>query len=231
MKLSVVIITFNCEKIITDAINSASFADEILVLDSGSDDKTVERAGNLGAKIRYQKWLGFGRQKQRAIELAKNDWVFVLDSDERITKALQKEIVSVLKKPSFVAYTVPRLNNFFGKFIRHGGFFPDRNVRLFDRRYANFTDDKVHEKIITNGRMGHLKKPMIHYAYDTIEEFINKQNRYSTLGARRNRFKAVFSPFWTFFRIYILKLGFLDGWRGFIVAKLYSQYTFWKYIK
>ncbi len=231
MKLSVVIITFNCEKIIVDAVKSASFADEILVLDSGSEDKTIEIARNLGACVKHNEWLGFGRQKQRAIELAKNDWVFVLDSDERITKALQKEIVSVLKKPSFVAYTVPRLNNFFGKFIRHGGFYPDRNVRLFDRRYANFTDDEVHEKIITNSRVGHLKEPMIHYAYDTIEEFINKQNRYSTLGVRRNRFKAVFSPFWTFFRIYILKLGFLDGWHGFVIAKLYSQYTFWKYIK
>ncbi len=231
MKLSVIIITFNSEKIIEDAVKSALFADEILILDSGSNDKTVEIAGNLGARVEYQKWLGFGRQKQKAVELAENDWVFVLDSDERITEALQKEINAVLQKPSFVGYTVPRLNNFFGKFIRHGGFYPDRSVRLFNRQHAKFTEDIVHEKVVVNNKMGHLKQTMIHFAYDTVEEFIAKQNRYSTLGAKRNRLKAIVSPLWTFVRIYLLKLGFLDGWHGFIIAKLYSQYAFWKYIK
>jgi len=230
-KLSVVIITYNSEKYIAEAVKSASFADEILILDSGSGDKTVNVAKSLGARVEYQKWLGFGKQKQKAVDLAKNRWVFVLDSDERITKKLQKEIEEVLKNPKFDAFKVPRLNYFFGKPIRHCGLYPDKTIRLFNKEKAKFTKDEVHEKVVTKGKIGSLKNHIIHLAYENIEEFINKQNRYSTLNAKPNRFKAVFNPFWTFFKMYILKFGFLDGWEGFVIAKLYSEYTFWKYIK
>ena len=230
-KLSVVIITFNSEKYITDAIKSVKFADEILILDSGSTDKTVEIAKELGAKVIYQKWLGFGKQKQKGVDLAKNRWVFVLDSDERVTKELEEEIKAVLKKPIFDAYKVPRLNYFFGKKIKHCGLYPDKTIRLFDKTKSNFTSDEVHEKVVTKGKIGTLKNHMVHLAYENIEEFINKQNRYSSLNAKPNRLKAIFNPIWTFFRIYFLKLGFLDGWEGFLIARLYSQYTFWKYTK
>lgn len=231
MKLSVIIIAFNSEKIIADAVKSALFADEILILDSGSDDKTVDIVRNLGARVEHQKWLGFGMQKQRAVELAKNDWIFVLDSDERITDMLKDEILSALQKTDFDGYLIPRLNYFFGKSIRHCGLYPDHTVRLFDRNLGYFTDDDVHERVIIKGKIGILKNHLIHYAYNTVEEFIDKQNRYSTLSSKNSKTKALVAPLWAFLRIFCLKLGFLDGWRGFVIAKLYSQYTFWKYIK
>ncbi|WP_281950399.1 glycosyltransferase family 2 protein [Nitrosophilus kaiyonis] len=230
-KLSIAIITYNSEKYLNEVIKSASFADEILILDSGSTDKTVEIAKKLGANVEFQKWLGFGKQKQKAIDLAKNRWIFVLDSDEIITEKLQNEIKEVLKNPKYDAYEVPRLNYFFGKPIKYGGLYPDKTVRLFDRNKARFSEDEVHEKVIVDGKIGELKSYMKHYAYENIEEFINKQNRYSSLGAKKNRIKAIFNPFWTFLKMYILNLGFLDGWEGFVIAKLYSEYTFWKYIK
>ena len=230
-KISIVIITLNNEKYIENAIKSASFADEVLVLDSGSTDNTCKIAKELGARVEYQKWLGFGKQKQKAVNLAKNRWIFVLDSDEVITKELQNEIKEVLKDPKYDAYEVPRLNYFFKKPIKHGGLYPDKTIRLFDKTKARFSEDEVHEKVIVNEKIGELKSFMKHYAYESIEEFIKKQNRYSSLGAKKNRLKAVFNPLWTFFKMYILKLGFLDGWEGFIIARLYSEYTFWKYIK
>ena len=229
--LSVVIITKNSEEFIKDAILSASFADEVLVLDSGSVDQTCEIAKKLGARVEYQEWLGFGKQKQKAVDLAKNRWVFVLDSDERITTELKNEILNELKNPKFDAYFVARLNNFWGKNIKHLGLYPDYSIRLFDKTKAHFNDREVHESVECNCKKGYLKNHMMHLAYKSIEEFIQKQNRYSSLGAKPNKLKAIFSPFWTFFKLYFIKLGFLDGWDGFIIAKLYSEYTFWKYIK
>jgi len=230
-KLSVVIITKNEEKFIKDAIISANFADEVLILDSGSSDKTCEIAKNLGARVEYQEWLGFGKQKQKAVDLAKNRWVFVLDSDERITDELKEEILLELKHPRFEAYWTARLNNFWGKNIKYLGLYPDYSIRFFDKTKAKFNDRDVHESVECNCKKGYLKNHMKHLAYESIEEFISKQNRYSTIGAKNNKFKAFISPFWTFFKLYFIKLGFLEGWNGFIIAKLYSEYTFWKYIK
>ncbi len=230
--LSVVLITYNEEKHIADAVKSAQFANEILVLDSGSTDRTCQIAAALGAKVEQQEWLGFGKQKQRAVALSENDWVFVLDADERITKALQEEIIQVLETPQYSAYFVPRLNYFWGKPIRHGGLYPDSTIRLFDRRKAHFDDAPVHESVHTAEKTGTLASPMEHLAYESIEAFITKQNRYSTLHHKKpNRLKALFNPCWTFFKLYIIKRGFLDGWDGFVIARLYAQYTFWKYVK
>ena len=230
--LSVVILTHNSEKHLAEVLASAAFADETVILDGGSTDRTLEIARHAGVRIETQKeWLGFGRQKQRAVELARHDWVFVLDSDEVIEPPLRAEILRTLKAPEHAGYTVPRLNYFFGKAIRHGGLYPDATLRLFDRRKGRFTDDAVHEKVIVDGSVGALKAPMKHYAYDTVEQFIDKQNRYSTLGARSDRLKALINPFWTFLRMYVIKRGFLDGWHGYLIARLYAQYTFWKYVK
>jgi len=230
-KLSVVIITKNSEKHIMDAVKSAGFADEVLVLDSGSVDETCKIAGELGARVEYQQWLGFGRQKQKAVDLAKNDWVFVLDSDERILPALKDEILNELQNPKFDAYYVARINNFWGRDIKHLGLYPDYTIRFFNRKKARFNDRDVHESVICECEKGYLKNPLKHLAYESIEEFIAKQNRYSSLGAKPNRIKALFSPFWTFFKLYFIKLGFLEGWDGFVIARLYSEYTFWKYVK
>jgi glycosyltransferase involved in cell wall biosynthesis len=230
-KLSVVIITKNSEKFIGEAVKSALFADEVLVLDSGSEDDTLKIAENLGAKVEFQEWLGFARQKQKAVDLAKNDWVFVLDSDERILPGLRDEILTELQNPKFDAYYVARINNFWGRDIKRLGLYPDYSIRLFNRKKAKFNDRDVHESVVCECKKGYLKNPMKHLAYESIEEFITKQNRYSSIGAKPNRLKALFSPFWTFFRLYFIKLGFLEGWDGFVIARLYSQYTFWKYIK
>jgi glycosyltransferase involved in cell wall biosynthesis len=231
-KLSIVILTKNSEKYLKKVLESISFADEVIIYDNGSMDKTVEIAKNFkNVKIFIdKKWEGFGRQKQKAVDKAKNKWVFVLDSDEIFTDKLKKEIIKVLENPEFDAYKVPRLNNFFGKWIKHSGLFPDYSIRLFNKKKCKFNNRLVHESVECK-RVGKLKNYFLHYAYESIEEFIDKQNRYSSMGARPNKLKAIFSPYWTFFKIYFLKLGFLDGWEGFIIAKLYSEYTFWKYIK
>ncbi len=230
-KLSIVIITKNEEAVIADAVRSASFADEVVVLDSGSSDKTVAIAKELGARVEQSEWLGFGKQKNLAVSLAKNDWVFVLDSDERITKELQEEIVQELQSPKAYGYFVPRLNRFFGKDIKTCGLYPDYTIRLFNRNFGAFNDVEVHESVQLDNP-GYLKNHMIHLAYDSIEEFIDKQNRYSSLNhKKRSIVKAIINPCWTFFKLYVLKKGFLDGWHGFIISRLYAQYTFWKYIK
>jgi len=231
-KLSVVIISKNEEEFITDAVKSALFADEVLVLDSGSIDATCEIAQNLGAKVLYQDWLGFGAQKNKAVELAKNDWVFVLDSDERITDELQLEILNTLKNPAAEGYHIARLNNFFGKNIRHCGLYPDYSIRLFSKSKSKFNEVSVHESVQVKGTTAKLKNHMIHLAFDTVSEFTDKQKKYAELSQKnKNLFKAFISPIWTFFKIYIIRLGFIEGWRGFVIAKVYAQYTFWKYYK
>lgn len=231
-KLSVVIITKNEERFIADAITSSLFANEVLILDSGSTDKTCEIAKELGAKVYQQKWLGFGAQKNAAVALSSNEWVFVLDSDERITQELQHEILKVLENPKSEGYFVARLNKFWGKDIKTCGLYPDFSLRLFKKDAGAFNEVAVHESVQLQSKPSHLKNHMIHLAYDSIEEFVQKQNRYSSLNhKKRNICKAIFNPYWTFFKLFIIKKGFLDGWDGFLISKLYAQYTFWKYIK
>ena len=231
-KLSVVIISKNEEKFIADAVESALFANEVLVLDSGSTDNTCTIAQEHGAKVLHQDWLGFGAQKNKAVGLAKNDWVFVLDSDERITAELQSEILNTLQDPAADGYHTARLNNFFGKNIWHCGLYPDYSIRLFNRQKGRFNNVPVHESVQIQGNTDKLKNHMIHLAFDTVEEFSNKQKKYAALSQKKkNLIKAFFSPIWTFLKIYIFRLGFVEGWCGFIIAKVYAQYTFWKYFK
>jgi glycosyltransferase involved in cell wall biosynthesis len=231
-QLSVVIISKNEEKFIADAVKSASFANEVLVLDSGSTDSTCTIAKEYGAKVLYQSWLGFGMQKNKAVELASNDWVFVLDSDERITPNLRSEILRIIKNPGADGYYVARLNNFFGKYIKYCGLYPDYSIRLFNRQKGSFNEVTVHESVQIRGDIGKLKSHMVHLAFDTVEEFSNKQKKYAALSQKKkNLIKAFISPIWTFLKIYIFRLGFVEGRRGFIIAKVYAQYTFWKYFK
>ncbi len=229
---SAIILTKNSGKYIEKTLKSVEFTDEVIVYDSGSSDNTIKIAKKFkNTKIFIDKnWEGFGKQKQKAVEKAGNKWVFVLDSDEILTEKLKNEILETLKSPKYNAYKAARLNNFFGTWIKHGGLFPDYSIRLFNREKCKFNARIVHESVECED-VGVLKNYFLHYAYENIEEFIDKQNRYSNLGAKPNKLKAVFSPYWTFFKIYFLNFGFLDGWKGFIIARLYSEYTFWKYIK
>jgi len=231
-KLSVVIISKNEEKFIANAVKSALFADEVLVLDSGSTDDTCCIARDLGAKVLHQDWLGFGMQKNKAVELAKNDWVFVLDSDERITPELQIEILNTLKNPAVDGYHVARLNNFFGKYIKYCGLYPDYSIRLFNKQKGRFNEVTVHESVQMQGKVDKLKNHMLHLAFDSVEEFSNKQKKYAKLSQKKkNLIKAIISPVWIFLKIYIFRLGFIEGWRGLVIAKVYAQYTFWKYCR
>lgn len=230
--LSIVILTFNSERYLQEVLASCQFAAEVVVIDSGSTDQTLSIAQTFSnVKIFHQTWLGFGLQKQKGVEHASYEWIFVLDSDEIMTEALKNEILMCLQNPTCKGYLVPRINYFFGRPIKHMGLYPDATMRLFDRRYGHFDDRPVHEKVILSGSMDQLASPLLHYAYESIEQFIAKQNRYSSLGAKRNVIKALVNPYWTFCKLYFFKRGFLEGWHGFVIAKLYAQYTFWKYIK
>ena len=230
--LSVVIIAKNEENFIEDAVKSAQFADEIIVLDSNSVDKTSEIARKLGARVYQQTWLGFGAQKNKAIDIASNEWIFVLDSDERITLDLKVEIIKTLNNPLFDAYYVARLNNFFGKNIKTCGLYPDYSVRLFKKSKGRFDNVPVHESVRVDGKISKLKNHMIHLAYDNVDEFKAKQKKYAKLSLRHKSFiRALIAPCWTFVRLYFLKLGFIDGRHGFLISKIYAMYTFWKYFK
>ena len=253
--LSVVILTLNSEKYLAEALKSCEFADEVVVVDSGSQDATEQIcAGFKNVKFHKQKWLGFSAQKQLGVDLARNRWVFVLDSDEVILEPLRDEILQILQRPEFCAYEVARANIFFGKEVRTMGLYPDCTVRLFDKTRAEFDGREIHEKVVLKSTVktdeqtsadaanltspkngiGRLKNHFKHYAYDSIEQFIAKQNRYSSLGAKgakSSKFKAVLNPAWTFFKLFFLKGGWREGWRGYVIARLYAQYTFWKYVK
>jgi|GEM_PF-111693 len=232
--LSVVILTSNSQKYLRQVLESVKFADEVVIYDQKSRDKTLEIASQYSNTTIYidPDWQGFGVRKQKAVEKARNRWVFVLDSDEIVTSPLREEILSLLPTPPKASYFVPRLNYFFGKWVEYGGFYPDYSIRFFDKTRCQFDTRRVHEKVKCHPKdIGYLSGDICHFAYETISQFIGKQNRYSDTGAKPSKIKAVIAPIWTFFKIYFLRLGFLEGWVGFLLATLYSQYTFWKYAK
>jgi glycosyltransferase involved in cell wall biosynthesis len=238
--LSVVVITLDEEKNIREALSSASFADEVVVLDSFSTDGTLEVCRGFTDKVFQEEWRGFSGQKQRAVELAENDWVLVLDADERITPGLAREIKGLMDAgPDKPGYYCPRKNHFMGSEIKHGGWYPDYSVRLFDRRRGRFKERAVHEAVMLDGEAGYLKNPMLHFTYDGVSDYLRRMDKYSALAAeelRKSGRKAtvadmLFRPHGTFFKMFFLKRGFLDGIYGFLLAGLYSFYVFSKYAK
>src|SRR6266850_4640973 len=241
MNISVVIITKNEEANIERCLRSVDWADEIIVLDSGSTDRTVEISRELGARVSLTAdWPGFGPQKNRALDQATGDWVLSLDADERVTLELREEIMAIVfGGAEFDAYAIPRLSSYCGQFMRHSGWWPDYVTRLFRRGKARFSDDLVHEKLIVGGRTGRLKNHLVHFAFEDFEEVLRKVDQYSTASARmlfaRGRTgslsKAVFHAFWTFFRTYVLRAGFLDGSHVFMLAVSNAEGTFYRYAK
>jgi glycosyltransferase involved in cell wall biosynthesis len=239
--LSVIIITRNEEGNILECLNSVRWADEIIVLDSGSTDRTVERAKTVTPHVFQQPWEGFGKTKARALERATKEWVLSIDADERVPEALAKEIQHVVRqgKNSLSGYTVARRAFFLGKWIRHAGWYPGRVVRLFRRASASFTDTPVHESIHVNGRIGELQNDLLHYTDPNLVHYLEKLNRYTSLavdelvrsGERFSLTKLLLHPAWTFFRMYILRRGFLDGMHGLILCALSACYVFTKYAK
>jgi glycosyltransferase involved in cell wall biosynthesis len=253
-KLSVAIITHNEESNIRGAIESVKWADEIVVVDSFSTDKTLEICRQYTDRVFTLEWTGFADTKQEAVNLTTNPWVFVLDADERVTEELKKEILNVVKNayPSPIplpqgegakgradGYYVPRRNYFSGRWIKHGGWWPDYTLRLFRREKGLFEAREVHESIKILGSTGYLKNPIEHYTYKNVDDYLKRMQTYSILAARElfkkgqraNILDIIFRPPATFFRMFFLQLGMLDGIYGIILAYLYSVYTYKKYLK
>ena len=240
-KLSVIIITKNEADNIRACLESVNWADEIIVVDSGSSDDTVNICKELGAQVHTTvDWPGFGIQKNRALSHATCEWVLSLDADERVTPGLRSEIESALNDPhGHDAFRVPRLSSFCGRYMRHSGWYPDYVTRLFQRGAARFSDDLVHESLIVNGSVGRLRQPLLHETFHDLEELLAKINQYSTAGARmlneKNKTatlkKAVAHAVWAFFRTYIIRAGFLDGREGFMLAVSTAESTYYRYAK
>lgn len=240
MKISATIITLNEERNIPRVIESLRCCDEIVVIDSGSDDRTAEIAAKLGAKVVETHWRGYAGQKNFASEHATHDWILSLDADEALSEALEGELWQIKKNgPDCDAYTMPRMAQYLGRWILHSGWYPDRKVRLFDRRKAKWVGDYVHESVRVNGRVGHLKENLLHFTCDSLSEHLRTMDRYTTLAAAQiidQRRKVVWSdlvvnPAWTFFRTYFLQRGFLDGTEGLAIAYMAAIYNFLKYAK
>ncbi len=241
VKLSVIIITKNEVNNIADCINSVTpIADEVIVFDSGSTDGTQDICIHLGATVLETDWPGFGPQKNRALSQATGEWVLSIDADERVSPELAAEIQNVIRQHSSPdVYSMPRLSSYCGQFMRHGGWYPDRVARLFRRGSAQFSDDIVHESLRTNSKIGKLRSHLLHLSYRSLDEVIEKVNLYSSIGAekmanngrRTSLTTALAKGFWAFIRTYILKLGFLDGKRGLLLAISNAEGTYYKYAK
>ncbi|MSQ53561.1 MAG: glycosyltransferase family 2 protein [Betaproteobacteria bacterium] len=239
MPLSVVIITLDAGAQIEACLASASFADEILVVDSGSTDETLMIARRRGARVLEKPWLGFSRQKQFAVDSAANDWVLCLDADERVGDALKSAILAELAAPRAMAYEMARCNRFLGRWLRHGEGYPDWSLRLFHRAHARWSEDSVHEKVVANAAAARLRGDLLHDSAESMEKYLAKQNRYTTLqaeqllasGKRAGVVRMLFSPLFRFLKFYCLRLGFLDGLPGLIHVSLGCMNSFNKYAK
>ncbi len=240
MKISATIITCNEERRIARAIESLRCADEVLIVDSGSNDRTVELAEKLGARVIESPWPGYAKQKNLAAERAAHDWILSLDADEALSESLEAEIWRLKKNgPDCDAYTMPRLAQYLGKWIRHSGWYPDRKIRLYDRRKATWVGDFVHESVRVEGKVGHLESNLLHFTCDSLSEHLKTMDRYTTLAAEQlvaqkaevTWTRLVMHPPWTFFKTYVLQRGFLDGIEGLAIANMAALYNFLKYAK
>ncbi len=247
MSLSVCIITFNEEANIGRTLESVSELvkasnGEIVIVDSGSTDRTAEIAKSYGARVFVEPWKGYAAQKNSAIEKASGDWILLLDADEAVSKELAAEIqrVMVQKDSDTTGYWMPRKNLFLGRWIAHGGFYPDRKLRLFRHGQGKVEGRLVHETVKVEGPMATLKGNLLHYAYPTLSGYIEHMNKYSSLGAQMavqegkrgfSFINVILRPWFTFFYNYFLRLGFLDGKEGLLLHFYHAVYVSWKYAK
>ncbi|MFQ5355209.1 MAG: glycosyltransferase family 2 protein [Mariprofundaceae bacterium] len=241
-KVSVYILTYNEENKIEQAVRSVSWADEIVVADSFSTDKTTDIAKNLGARIVSIPFEGFGKLRNAAVAACSHEWIFSLDADERCTAEAHNEIqLTAGDKDAADAYYMPRRNYFMGRWIRHCGWYPDyRQPQLFRKGAVLYSEaDEVHEGFEIRGKVGHLKHAIWQTPFQNLAEVVAKGNRYSTLGAKKlartgkkgNMMLALMHALGAFLRIYVLKLGFLDGWAGFVISLGNFEGTFYRYAK
>ena len=240
IKLSVIVITKNEAHNIGECLRSVAFADEIIVLDSGSTDSTPDLARAAGAQASTTAdWPGFGTQKNRALALAGGDWVLSIDADERVSPKLAAEIRATMAATEFEVYSIPRLSSYCGQYMHHSGWHPDHVVRLFRRGQARFSDDLVHERVVSACKTGALKSVLLHESFRCLEDVLDKTNRYSTAGAvslrKRGKSgslgKALCHGLWAFVRTYFLRRGFLDGRMGLVLAISNAEGTYYRYLK
>jgi glycosyltransferase involved in cell wall biosynthesis len=244
--LSVAMIAMNEEANLPRTLESVRWADEIILVDSGSQDRTIDIAKYFGAKTSYHAFGGHGEQKNVALDLCTSDWILLLDADEVLTPALQAEIRELLSgEPKYSAYWIPRLNLYFGRWMHHGGFYPDHKLRLFRRGSARLSEGVgPHSTPQFTGPKGKLRNDMLHYAYPTLDIYLEHMNRYSSEIAKllhqRGRISkslpafignAVLNPAATFAYNYFFRLGFLDGREGLLLHLNHSVYIHWKFIK
>jgi glycosyltransferase involved in cell wall biosynthesis len=233
--ITAVVITFNEEARIAEAIASLSCCDEVIVVDSGSSDRTVEIAQRLGARVIEREWPGYSKQKNFGAEQAANDWIFSIDADERLSIELADEIVRWKKHETenLVAWSVARRAFYLGKWISHSGWYPDWKMRLYHRRYCGWEGDFVHERIKAQGNAGRFRGDLLHFPYRDWTDHVNRIDRYTRLaaqaaqskGQRGNLLKLVFGPPASFMKTFILRGGFLDGWRGLAIAYMGARYV------
>jgi glycosyltransferase involved in cell wall biosynthesis len=239
VKVSVAIITLNAAEELDRCLASVSFADQVVVLDQGSTDHTAEVCARYGAELHQTEWLGFGPTKGKAVSLCRNRWVLSLDTDEVVTPELRRAIEGLGDDSREAAFTVNRLSRFLGQWIYHCGWHPEHVVRLFDRDRAGFNDKPVHESIETTGEIGRLSGLLHHYTYESMDQYIDKLNRYTTLAAKQMHAEgrsvslpmAVVRSKAVFWRMWILQGGVLDGWAGFVLCLASSFYVLSKYTK
>ena len=240
MKITATIITLNEERNIARAIESLRCADEIVVVDSGSTDRTVEIAGKLGARVVESAWPGYANQKNHAAEHASHDWILSIDADESLSEALEAEIWRLKKTgPQHDGYSMPRQACYLGRWILHSGWYPDRKVRLYDRRKGTWVGEFVHESVHVRGRVGHLESNIVHYTCESLSEHVKTMNRYTTLAAQELAaskvkvplWRVIADPLWAFVKTYVFERGFLDGREGLTIAYMAAFYTFLKYSK
>lgn len=240
MKISAIIITRNEQDNLPRAVKSLGCCDEIVIVDSGSTDRTVAVAQELGARVIEHEWSGYARQKNLAAAEAAHDWVLALDADEALSEQLQHELGRLKQQgPSHDAYAFPRLAQYRGKWIHHSGWYPDRKVRLYDRRKARWVGDYVHESVRTDGSVGELTGDLLHYTCPTLARHIETVNRYTSLAAQEmiaegrqvSFLRMITAPPWAFVRGYLVQRGFLDGREGFLIASMAAFYVFAKYAK
>ena len=239
-RLSLCLITYNEERNLDECISSfASLADEIVIIDSGSKDRTPEIAKKYEARFYTAPFEGFGRQKQRAVDRASGSWILIVDADERATPSLLEEIRTIIKNEgSLDGYEINRTNFFLGKPILHSGWAPDYLLRLFRNGAGRCSDNLVHEEILVKGKIGRLNATLHHYTYRTMEDYLKKSARYASLSAKEKRkkgahpslMKVLLDPPFVFFKMYVMKQGFRDGREGLFLAILYGFYTAIKYI-
>lgn len=239
LPITVAIIALNASTQIGECLASVGFADEVLVVDSGSSDATVEIARRHGARVETRQWLGFGRQKQYAVSIAKHDWVLCLDVDERVTERLAASVRAAFAGSRYHAYRLARRNRFLGRWLAHGEGYPDWTVRLFHRAHASWSNDEVHEAVLTTAEVGRLDGDLLHDSAQDIASYMAKQNRYTSLhaeslyrqGVRASYWRLFTSPFARFVKFYFMRLGFLDGGPGFAHIVIGCNNSFHKYLK